>query len=172
MTTEQTAKIVATLYEAFPNSKEPTDNTVMVWHMVLQAIDYRVAMAVLPEVIVECKGPYMPPPGAIVQKIRSLNGRNIYIDLWNEAERLISKGTILTPEEFHQASPEVQRYFRNVGRIRELALMPPEQTANERARFLREVPKIREFVKTRETLPDEVVSLIDGVAERKQLKGE
>jgi hypothetical protein len=59
-----------------------------------------------------------------------------------------------------------------VARIRELALMPPEQTANERARFLKQIPDISEQHKLRESLPKEVLTMIDGLSERKQLKGE
>jgi len=172
MSKQETAKIVAYLRELYPNGKPVTDITIEAWHMALKKYDFEVVQAVMGEVIKEWDNFTMPPPAAIIKKIEQASGEDKAIDLWNEAERLISKGTILTAEEFHRASPEVQRYFGSVARIRELALMPPDQTANERARFLRQIPDISEQHKLRESLPQEVLNMIDGLSERKQLKGE
>lgn len=171
MSKQETAKIVAYLHELYPNGKPITDLTIEAWHMALQGYDFHLVQAVMGEVIKEWDGYTMPPPAVLIKKIEGSKEKDLYIDLWNEADKLISKGTILTKEEFEKASPEVRRYFGSVARIRELALLPPEETANERARFLRQVPSIRENIKARESLPQEVLDLIDGVADRKKLKG-
>ena len=169
MNKSETAKIVAYLYEAYPNGKEVTDFTIEVWHDLLKGYDFKVVQAAMREVLNEWEGYTMPPPAAIIKKINRAGKKDTYMDLWNEAEKLIRKGTVLTVEEFRDAPKEVQRYFGNVARIRDLALMPPEQTANERARFLKQIPEICEHYRLRETLSDEVLALIDGVAERKRL---
>lgn len=170
MIKQESAKIVAYLHELYPNGKPVTDITIEAWHMALKEYDFEVVQAVMGEVIKEWDNFTMPPPAAIIKKIEKVSEEDKAIDLWNEADKLICKGTILTAEEFHRASPEVQRYFGSVARIRELALMPPEQTANERARFLKQIPEICEHYKVRKELPDEVVNVIDGITERKQLE--
>lgn len=171
MSKQETAKIVAYLHELYPNGKPITDLTIEAWHMALQGYDFHLVQAVMGEVIKEWDGYTMPPPAVLIKKIEGSKEKDLYIDLWNEAERLISKGTILTKEEFEKTSPEVRRYFGSVARIRELALLPPEETANERARFLKQIPEICEHYRLRESLPQEVLNMIDGVAEKKQIEG-
>lgn len=170
MNKSETAKVVAYLHEAYPNGKEITDLTIEVWYDILKDYEFKVVQAAMRELVNEWDGYTMPPPAALIKKIRGAEKDNVDIDLWNEAEKLISKGTILTAEEFRQASPEIQRYFGSVSRIRDLALMPAEETANERARFLKQVPSIRENIRLRKSLPAEVIAMIDGMSERKQLQ--
>ena len=156
------------LREYFPQGRPITKDTVNAWHAILKDYDYRVMCEAAKEVAREGTISIMPPPGVLIKKVEAL-GADTNIELWNEAEKLICKGTVLTVEEFRQASPEIQRYFGNLRRIRDLALMPPQETSNERARFLREVPKIRESIRIRKSLPPDVLAIIDGAAERKQI---
>ena len=169
MTKKETLQIITYLREAFPNGTPITEQTVNVWHDILGEYDYKIAWECMRQVAKEWEGYTMPPPATIIKKMNKVGAEDTYIDLWNEAEKLIRKGTVLTGDEFRQASKEVQRYFGNVARIRDLALMPPEQTANERARFLKQIPEICEHYRLREKLPEEVLAVIDGVSERKQL---
>ena len=170
MTKNELLKIITYLREAFPNGSEITENTVNVWFDLLGEYDYRLAWECMRQVARNWDGYTMPPPSAIIKRINSASAGNSDIEIWNEADKLISRGTVLTREEFEAASPIIQSYFGSVNRIRELALMDAGQTANERARFLRQVPKIREKVETRSALPADVLAMIDGVAERKQLQ--
>lgn len=169
MNRKEVAQILATLKTFFPNGEPITDDTINAWEWLIGEYDYKTFWACMKDVIDEWEGYTMPPPATIIKKMNKAGAEDTYIDLWNEAEKLIRKGTVLTGEEFRQASKEVQRYFGNVARIRDLALMPPEQTANERARFLKQIPEICEHYRLREKLPDEVLAVIDGVSERKQL---
>lgn len=170
MNLHETAKMLTTLREFYPQGQPITETTVKAWHLVFDDIDFQVAMSVIPEVVKEWDGYTMPPPAAIIKKIKSASAGDTAIELWNEADKLISRGTILTIEEFEQADPTIKTYFGSVSRIRELALMDAAQTANERARFLKQAPQIREKIETRKALPAEVLAMIDGVAARKQLQ--
>lgn len=170
MTKNELLKIITYLREAFPNGSEITENTVNVWFDLLGEYDYRLAWECMRQVARNWDGYTMPPPAAIIKKIKSASAGDTDIELWNEADKLISKGTILTIEEFEQADPTIKTYFGSVSRIRELALMDAAQTANERARFLKQAPQIREKIETRKALPAEVLAMIDGVAARKQLQ--
>lgn len=165
----ETLKIVGTLREAYPNGPAITENTINLWEELLRPYEYEVVWHFTLELCREWAGYTMPPPAALIRKIEGANENNLDIDLWNEAERLISRGTIITAEEFENASPEIKRYFGSIARIKELALMPSGETANERARFLKQVPSIRESIRTREALPPNVLKMIDGITERKQL---
>lgn len=165
----ETLQIVGTLREAYPNGPAITENTINLWAELLKPYPYEVAWHFTLELCREWTGYTMPPPAALIRKIEGAKDNNLNIDLWNEAEYLISRGTIITAEEFENASPEIKRYFGSIARIKELALMPSGETANERARFLKQVPSIRESIRTREALPPNVLKMIDGVTERKQL---
>lgn len=165
----ETLKIVGTLREAYPNGPAITENTINLWAELLSPYEYDVVWHFTLELCREWTGYTMPPPAALIRKIEGAKDNNLDIDLWNEAEYLISRGTIITAEEFENASPEIKRYFGSIARIKELALMPSGETANERARFLKQVPSIRESIRTREALPPNVLKMIDGVTERKQL---
>lgn len=165
----ETLKIVGTLREAYPNGAPITENTINLWEELLRPYEYEVVWPLTLELCREWTGYTMPPPAALIRKIEGAKENNLDIDLWNEAEYLISRGTIITAEEFENASPEIKRYFGSIARIKELALMPSGETANERARFLKQVPSIRESIRTREALPPNVLKMIDGVTERKQL---
>lgn len=165
----ETLKIVGTLREAYPNGAPITENTINLWEELLRPYEYEVVWHFTLELCREWTGYTMPPPAALIRKIEGAKDNNLDIDLWNEAEYLISRGTIITAEEFENASPEIKRYFGSIARIKELALMPSGETANERARFLKQVPSIRESIRTREALPPNVLKMIDGVTERKQL---
>lgn len=165
----ETLKIVGTLREAYPNGPAITENTINLWAELLRPYEYEVVWHFTLELCREWTGYTMPPPAALIRKIENAKDNSLYIDLWNEAEYLISRGTIITAEEFENSSPEIKRYFGSIARIKELALMPSGETANERARFLKQVPSIRESIRTREALPPNVLKMIDGVTERKQL---
>ena len=168
MNKQETLKVITYLREAFPNGSEVTQNTVNVWHDILGGYEFRVVWECMRQVAIEWDGYTMPPPAAIIKKMRTAQENN-HIELWNIAEKMIRKGTILTVGEFRDAPVEIQTWFGDVSRIRELALMPPEQTANERARFLKGIPAIKEKIQTRKSLSNDVLTLIDGLAERKQI---
>lgn len=168
MNRKEVAQILATLKTFFPNGEPVTGDTIDAWEWIIGEYDYHVFWECMKQVVDEWDGYTMPPPAAIIKKIRTAQDDN-YIELWNIAEKMIRKGTILTVGEFGDAPEEIQTWFGDVSRIRELALMPPEQTANERARFLKGVPAIKEKIQTRKSLSHDVLTLIDGLAERKQI---
>lgn len=169
MTIHETAELLAMLREYFPSGQPITKDTINAWGLIFEDVDYGLISAILPEIIKEWDGYTMPPPAVFFKHLERCKDKGSDIELWNIADRLISKGTILTDDEFKQAPKEIQIYFGTVARIRDLALMPPEETANERARFLRQMPEIKKRIKARDALPVDVKNMIDGVSERKQL---
>jgi len=169
MNKKETAQVLAVLREFYPNGQPVTANVVTAWQMVFDDVSYELVMAILPEIVKTWEGYTMPPPAVFMKQLERCKENGSDIELWNHADRLISKGTILTADEFKQAPKEIQIYFGTVARIRDLALMPPEETANERARFLRQMPEIRKRIKAREALSADVKNMIDGLSERKQL---
>lgn len=169
MTGIETAKFLATLREFFPNGPEIKDSTVKAWHMILEDFPYEAMNATIKEVVLNWEGYTMPPPGAFAKVLRKANEADL-TDLWNEADRLICKGTVLTQYEFEQASPEIQRYFGSINRIRELALSPPEATDYEKNHFMKAVPAMRESNRAKETLGGSVGEVIGEVAERMRIE--
>lgn len=90
-------------------------------------------------------------------------------ELWNEAYRLICKGSVLTTEEFNQEPEEIKRWFHNIRTIRELAMCPSE-TVNTvvRGQFLKTIGAIKRQQAVQDSLPQKMKDLIN-VVTRKEL---
>ena len=171
MTNEEVANIMRVLREEYRSDGESSPERVKLWRITLEragCIDYREAQDGVVRLLAKWKSSYMPPVGALVAEIKEARPKSdTVIELWNIAERMINKGTVLTTEEFREAPKSVQRYFGSAARIRELALLPPSETANERARFLRAMPEIIQNEETRAALPDKMRERIDALAAQK-----
>ena len=161
----ETAKILAVLRAYFPNGVESSETVVDAWHMIMKDVSYEEMNQIVVQVVSEWEGYTMPPPGVFMNKLRKANEKDV-VELWQEADKLICKGTVLTQYEFEQASPEVQKYFGSINRIRELAKSPPEATEYEKHHFMREVPVMRETERTRKALAEGRQDLIGETGER------
>lgn len=168
MNRTQVAQLMAVLREEYPNGPDITEERIGVWDAALRrarCTDYREAQEAVMRLLTTWDGYTMPPVGALIKAIEEARPTDdTAIELWNIADKLISKGTILTEEEFQNAPAPIKRYFGSVARIKELALMPPEQSANERARFLKVIPDMARSEKAYAELPESVKQIADSAA--------
>lgn len=72
-------------------------------------------------------------------------------------------------EIYNALDPALKDYCRNTGALIELAQYSDEQLTYERGRFMRIMPTVRERVKTRQEMPDNIRLLLNGMAEKMAL---
>lgn len=73
-------------------------------------------------------------------------------------------------EIFENLDPALKDYCRDTRGLIELAKYTDEQTSYERGRFMRVMPTVRERIKTRQEMPDNIRVLIQGIAEKMTMK--
>lgn len=146
MNKAETARILATFREAYPNGAEITESTVNLWATILAPYEYAEAWQGAVELIGEWDGFTMPPPAALVKKLDAKN-TDRFADLREEADRLLRRGSTLTWDDFWASSPEIQEHFGSVARLKRIAQMPAEQADRELDRFEKELPGITRKLK-------------------------
>ena len=161
MTIQETTKILSYFRELYPNGEKATNATVNAWHTVIGEYDFEVAWECAMDLAKEWDAYTMPPPAALVKRIRSVLPTDMTaIELWREAERLIRRGLVLTEEEFSKAPEPIRVYFGGRSAIRDMALLSAEELPYERARFLKNIAPIIERASVMEALSDEAKKAI------------
>jgi hypothetical protein len=72
---------------------------------------------------------------------------------------------------FNGLSPELKEYCRNQRGLIEIAEYDAEKLSFERGRFMRDISNIKTRVKTRHLLPDNVATLLQGIASNMAIEG-
>lgn len=142
----ETLKIVGTLRESYPNGAEVTENTIDLWTALLEPYEYEKVWQATLEICKEWDGYTMPPPAAIIKKLDNVPSER-KAKLRREADKLLCRGSTLTQDDFREASPEIQKHFGSVARLRKISQMPAEQADRELDRFERELPNITKEIK-------------------------
>ena len=126
MNKQETVQVITLLagnYDVIANKSDIQKELMLnTWYECLNDLDYKLVLQAVKKTIME--SPY-PPTIDIIRKnaIEMVNPTTkvTAIEAWNEAIKMISKGSILTQEEFEAASPMVQKFFGCIGQVRELA---------------------------------------------------
>lgn len=142
----ETIKILSALRETYPNGADGTENTVNLWTALLEPYEYEKVWQATLELCKEWDGYTMPPPAAIIKKLDNVPSER-KAKLRREADELLCRGSTLTQDDFREASPEIQKHFGSVARLRKISQMPAEQADRELDRFERELPGIAREVK-------------------------
>lgn len=144
MTIKETAMVIAYLREFFPQGKEVTQTTINAWHSVLKDYDIASVKGAAKSVAMTYQGVTMPPVALILQE---LDCSETEVELWRIAERWARRGTSMTQSDFDSLPKPIQAYFGGVSAFRDLAMMDAKELANERARFLKHAPKVKERIR-------------------------
>lgn len=142
----ETIKILSALRETYPNGADGTENTVNLWTALFEPYEYEKVWQATLELCKEWDGYTMPPPAAIIKKLDNVPSER-KAKLRREADKLLCRGSTLTQDDFRKASPEIQKHFGNVARLRKISQMPAEQADRELDRFERELPNITKEIK-------------------------
>lgn len=126
MNKQETVQIITLLAGNYDKiaEKDSTQKQLMLntWYECLNDLDYKLVLQAVKKTIIE--SPY-PPTIHDIRKnaIEMVNPTTnvTAIEAWNEAYKMICKGSIITQEEFEKANPIVQRFFTDVSQVRELS---------------------------------------------------
>lgn len=170
MNKQETAKVIAYLREMYPQGASPTQATVNAWADLFADVPYEVAWSAAREVCRTWNGYAMPPAAALFKVIEQAQADNkTAIEKWRVVEKLIKRGTRLTQSEFDEQDEDIKAYFGGVSAIRDLALLNQDEIPNERARFLKAMPAIKERIETQNRLPQSVQNMLGQIT--KQIGG-
>lgn len=141
------------------------------------------------------KSEFAPKPATIIGEIEKMQGAYEKDDatLWAELQGVLrevsrcvymfghtyieedgisqgDKARRRVAEIFASLDPALQDYCRDQRGLVELARYTDEQTSYERGRFMRVMPTVRERLKTRQQMPENIKVLLQDITDKMQLR--
>ena len=121
MTRQETVVIITLLagnYESF-SKRTQTDEQVKIivdtWYSCLGDLNYKLVLQAVKKTMIE--SPYPPTIHDIRKNAIDLitpKNNTTPIEAWNEAYRLITRGTVVTQEEFDEEPEEISKFFGSI----------------------------------------------------------
>ena len=137
---------------------------------------------------------FAPKPATIAKEIEKMQGayEKDDFELWGELQKALyevsrcvyrfghtyveddgvsqgDKARRRVAEIFDELDPALKDYCRDQRGLIELSKYTDEQTSYERGRFMRVMPTVRERLKTRQTMPENIQMLLEGMAQKMAL---
>jgi len=165
MNRKEMLEVLAYLREIYPNGKPITDLTVTVWQDIFSGYDPETIKRAAKKTAMEYRGYTMPSPADVLAYVSDPD-QETDIELWRIAERWIRRGTVMKRNDFESLPEEIKLYFGGVSAFRDLALLEAEYLPNERARFIKAMPGIRQRVREREALPESLRLFLESENEK------
>lgn len=168
MTKQETAKVIATLYEYYPAGKEGANlqSKVNAWHMILQDRDYHQAMAAVVAFAANDKKGFFPTPGAIIDQLDKLTEQERLTELeaWRLVEKAARNGSYGAEEEFERLPPEVKKAVGSPDQLKEWAAMDADTVKSViSSNFQRSYRVIQQREQEYRALPQSVKVFLDSV---------
>lgn len=181
--TIQVLTLLASNYKSIDeklNNPEKSKLLIEVWHECLGDLDYKLCMFAVKKAIMSSS---YPPTIHDIRSVatgivRPQQEDKTAIEYWNEAYKMIRKGSYMTEEEFNKHSEVVKKFFGSVAQVKELALTDAD-TVNTvtKGQFLKQIDVIQTREKELELLPEAMREKINQIKigqaiNLKQIKGE
>lgn len=176
MKKSETVQIIALLagnYESIANKTDKQKAMMLnTWQECLGDLDYLLVQQAVKKAIIN--SPY-PPTIHDIRKnaieIKNPVQTRTAIEAWNEAYRMICKGSILTQEEFDEARPEVKKFFGSVRQVSELAKTDLEVVNSvTKGQFLKQYEIIVQREQERQMLPPQMQEFTRQLADKMGVK--
>lgn len=141
MTKEETLKIITFLAGNYENIANKTieQKKIMLetWYECLGDLDYKVVAEAVKKTITETK--YTPTIAEIRQNAIEMitPQRKTGIEAWDDAYKIICRGTTVTQEEFDNLDPNLKKFFGSVSQIRGYATSTDINMDVVRSNFLK-----------------------------------
>lgn len=171
--TIQIITLLAGNYESIAN-KTGKQKQLMIdtWQECLGDLDYRVVIQAVKITIM--KSPYIPTVADIRKNAIDLitpKNNTTPIEAWNEAYRLITRGTVVTQEEFDEEPEEIRKFFGSIRQLRDYAMSEDFNMDVVRSNFLRQYEILTQRKQEQNLLPQDIQQRLNGFTQ-KMLKGE
>lgn len=146
------------------------------WWECIGDIDYKLALAAVKKAIINSG---FPPTihdirTSALELVTKEENKKTPIEYWNEAFKMITKGTYMTQEEFEKYSPVVKKFFgNNVAQVKELAMTDITTISTvTKGQFLKQIEVLQQREKENNLLPDSIKQVMLDVTNNKLLEGE
>ena len=140
------------------------------WFECLEDLDFKLVMAAVKKSIINSS--FAPTihdiRASALELVTPVENKKSPIEYWNEAFKMITKGTYMTQEEFEKYSPVVRKFFGdNVAQVKELA-MTDISTINTvtKGQFLKQIDLLQEREKEQNLLPESLKNLMSGITNK------
>ena len=176
MNKQETVEVITLLAGNYDSiaKKDSTQKQLMIntWLECLGDLDYRLVLESVKKTMIT--SPYPPTIADIrknaIEMIKPTTSKTA-IEAWNEAYKMICKGTYMEEEEFEKASPEVKKFFGNVRQVRELAQTNTDVVNSvTKGQFLKQYEVIVNREKEQKLLPQSMQDFTKKLAERMDIK--
>lgn len=176
MNRQETIQVITLLAGNYNSiaEKDKTQKQLMIntWLECLGDLDYRLVLESVKKTMIT--SPYPPTIADIrknaIEMIKPTTSKTA-IEAWNEAYKMICKGTYMEEEEFEKASPEVKKFFGNVRQVRELAQTNTDVVNSvTKGQFLKQYEVIVNREKEQKLLPQSMQYFTKKLAERMDIK--
>lgn len=176
MNRQETIQVITLLAGNYNSiaEKDKTQKQLMIntWLECLGDLDYRLVLESVKKTMIT--SPYPPTIADIrknaIEMIKPTTSKTA-IEAWNEAYKMICKGTYMEEEEFEKASPEVKKFFGNVRQVRELAQTNTDVVNSvTKGQFLKQYEVIVNREKEQKLLPQSMQDFTKKLAERMDIK--
>lgn len=171
--TVQIITLLAGNYDAIANKSDIQKELMLnTWYECLSDLEYKLVLQAVKKTIIE--SPYPPTIHEIRKNaidIVNPTTKVTAIEAWNEAYKMICNGTYMTEEQFKKASPMVQKFFGDVGQVRELA-KTDVNTVNTvtRGQFIKQYDVLVAREKEDKIIPLDMKNMMDQIASKVDMK--
>jgi hypothetical protein len=143
------------------------------WYECLSDLDVNLCMIAAKKAIMSSS---FPPTihdirQAATEIVTPMEENKTAIEYWNEAYKMIKKGSYMTEEEFEKHSPTVKKFFGCVAQLRELALTDMDTIATvTKGQFLKQIEVLQTRKKEQDLLPSSMRELIAQIGSKNNVK--
>lgn len=136
------------------------------WYNCIGDLDYKLALAAVQKVMITSQ---FPPTIHEIRKaalgITEVKRKNDSMELWNEAFKMITKGTYMTQEEFDTHSPIVKKFFGDVAQVKALAQTDMQTISTvTKGQFLKQIEVLKDREYKQSLLPEGLNKVISSIS--------
>lgn len=173
----QIMTILGSNYQSISRQLEDPDKKKIVlrtWFECLEDLDCNLVMAAVKKNIISSS--YPPTIHDIrtsaLELVTPQNEKKTPIEYWNEAFKMITKGTYMTQEDFDKYSEVVKKFFgNNVAQVKELAMTDITTISTvTKGQFLKQIDIIQQREKENNLLPESIKQVMLGITNNKLLE--
>lgn len=173
--TIQVLTLLASNYKSIDEKLSDSEKSklfIEVWHECLADLDYKMCLFAVKKAIMSSS---YPPTIHDIRKsansIVSSKESDLAIDYWNEAYKMIKRGSYMSEDEFNKHSDAVKKFFGSVSQVKELALTDLDTISTvTKGQFLKQIEFIQAREKEMELLPAKMRETINKIKEEQVIR--
>lgn len=172
MNRQETIQVITLLAGNYDSiaKKDKTQKSLMIdtWLECLGDLDYKIVLNAVKKTIINSS---YPPTIHEVRRnaieIVNPSNSNTPVEAWNEAYKMICRGSVITEEEFQRHSEEVKMFFGSVRQVRELAKSDINSVNTVvKGQFLKQYEILQQRKREQKLLPTDLQTMVLAISEK------